>query len=110
MPWLVATALLHSAMALERRGALKSWNVLLAILAFSLSLLGTFIVRSGILVSVHSFASDPSRGVFILAILMVAICIPLALFAWRVPKLTSAGDFAINSREGMLILNNLLLV
>ena len=110
MPWLVATALLHSALVLERRGALKSWTVLLAILAFSLSLLGTFIVRSGILVSVHSFASDPSRGVFILAILMVAIGIPLALFAWRGPKLTSAGDFAINSREGMLILNNLLLV
>ena len=110
MPWLVATALLHSALVLERRGALKSWTVLLAILAFSLSLLGTFIVRSGILVSVHSFASDPSRGVFILAILIVAIGIPLALFAWRGPKLTSAGDFAINSREGMLILNNLLLV
>jgi cytochrome c-type biogenesis protein CcmF len=75
-----------------------------------LSLLGTFIVRSGILVSVHSFASDPSRGVFILAILMVAIGIPLALFAWRGPRLTSTGDFAFNSREGMLILNNLLLV
>ena len=110
MPWLVATALLHSALVLERRGALKSWTVLLAILAFSLSLLGTFIVRSGILVSVHSFASDPSRGVFILAILMVAIGIPLALFAWRGPRLTSTGDFAFNSREGMLILNNLLLV
>ena len=110
MPWLVATALLHSVLVLERRGALKSWTILLAILAFSLSLLGTFIVRSGILVSVHSFASDPSRGVFILAILMVAIGIPLALFAWRGPKLTSPGDFAIKSREGMLILNNLLLV
>ena len=110
MPWLIATALLHSALVLERRGALKSWTILLAILAFSLSLLGTFIVRSGILVSVHSFASDPSRGVFILAILMVAIGIPLALFAWRGPKLTSPGDFAIISREGMLIVNNLLLV
>ncbi|MGB2534894.1 MAG: heme lyase CcmF/NrfE family subunit, partial [Candidatus Puniceispirillum sp.] len=110
MPWLIATALLHSALVLERRGALKSWTILLAILAFSLSLLGTFIVRSGILVSVHSFASDPSRGVFILAILMVAIGIPLALFAWRGPKLTSSGDFAIISREGMLIVNNLLLV
>jgi len=110
MPWLVATALLHSVLVLERRGALKSWTVLLAILAFSLSLLGTFIVRSGILVSVHSFASDPSRGVFILAILLVAIGIPLALFAWRGPKLTSAADFGIISREGMLIVNNLLLV
>ncbi|MGB2288978.1 MAG: heme lyase CcmF/NrfE family subunit, partial [Candidatus Puniceispirillaceae bacterium] len=85
MPWLAATALLHSAIVVEKRGQLKSWTVLLAILAFSLSLVGTFIVRSGLLTSVHSFASDPARGVFILGILIVAVGIPLLLYAWRGP-------------------------
>ncbi|MEK9851110.1 MAG: heme lyase CcmF/NrfE family subunit, partial [Candidatus Puniceispirillum sp.] len=110
MPWLAATALLHSAIVVEKRGQLKSWTVLLAILAFSLSLVGTFIVRSGLLTSVHSFASDPARGVFILGILLVAVGIPLALYAWRGPQLVTAADFSLTSREGGLIANNLLLV
>ena len=110
MPWLAATALLHSAIVVEKRGQLKSWTVLLAILAFSLSLVGTFIVRSGLLTSVHSFASDPARGVFILGILLVAVGIPLALYAWRGPQLVTAADFSLKSREGGLIANNLLLV
>ena len=109
MPWLAATALLHSTIVVEQRGALKSWTVLLAILAFSLSLVGTFIVRSGLLTSVHSFASDPARGVFILGILLVAVGIPLLLFAIRGPQITSRSDFALISREGALILNNFLL-
>jgi cytochrome c-type biogenesis protein CcmF len=109
MPWLAATALLHSTIVVEQRGTLKSWTVLLAILAFSLSLVGTFIVRSGLLTSVHSFASDPARGVFILGILMVAVGVPLLLFAVRGPQLVSRGDFNIISREGALILNNFLL-
>ena len=110
MPWLVATALLHSAIVVEKRGQLKSWTVLLAILAFSLSLVGTFIVRSGLLTSVHSFASDPARGVFILGILLVAVGIPLLLYAWRGPQLMSVADFNLKSREGALIANNMLLV
>ena len=85
MPWLAGTALLHSAVVMEKRGALKIWTILLAILTFSLSLLGTFLVRSGVLTSVHTFASDPTRGVFILAILTVFIGGALALFAWRAP-------------------------
>ena len=109
MPWLAATALLHSTIVVEQRGALKSWTVLLAILAFSLSLVGTFIVRSGLLTSVHSFASDPARGVFILGILLFAVGIPLLLFAIRGPQITSRSDFALISREGALILNNFLL-
>ena len=109
MPWLAATALLHSAIVVEKRGQLKSWTVLLAILAFSLSLVGTFIVRSGLLTSVHSFASDPARGVFILGILLVAVGIPLLLYAWRGPQLMSVADFDLTSREGALIANNLLL-
>ena len=109
MPWLAATALLHSTIVVEQRGALKSWTVLLAILAFSLSLVGTFIVRSGLLTSVHSFASDPARGVFILGILLVAVGIPLLLFAIRGPQITSRSDFSLISREGALILNNFLL-
>ncbi len=109
MPWLAATALLHSAIVMERRDTLKSWTILLAILAFSLSLLGTFIVRSGILTSVHAFAVDPARGVFILALLGVATGGALALYAWRAPRLAPGGSFAPVSREGMLILNNLLL-
>ena len=110
MPWLAATALLHSTIVVEQRGRLKSWTVLLAILAFSLSLVGTFIVRSGLLTSVHSFASDPARGVFILAILLAAVGVPLLLFAIRGPQLTTRDDHALISRESGLILNNFLLV
>ncbi len=110
MPWLVATALMHSAIVVEKRGQLKSWTVLLAILGFSLSLLGTFIVRSGLLTSVHSFASDPSRGVFILAILLIAVGIPLLLFAWRGPQLAATSDSALLSRDTALIINNMILV
>src|SRR6056300_1477174 len=110
MPWLAATALLHSAIVVEKRGQLKSWTVLLAILAFSLSLVGTFIVRSGLLTSVHSFASDPARGVFILGILLVAVGVPLILYAWRGPRLMTIADFNLKSREGALIANNMLLV
>ncbi|MGL4635970.1 MAG: heme lyase CcmF/NrfE family subunit [Beijerinckiaceae bacterium] len=109
MPWLAATALLHSAIVMEKRGALKVWTILLAILAFSLSLLGTFIVRSGVLTSVHSFASDPARGVVILAILCLFIGGSLALFAWRAPLLQQGGLFAPVSREGALVFNNLFL-
>ncbi|HUF87113.1 MAG TPA: heme lyase CcmF/NrfE family subunit [Thermohalobaculum sp.] len=109
MPWLVATALLHTAIVVEKRNALKTWTILLAILAFSLSLIGTFIVRSGVLTSVHAFATDPTRGVFILAILTVAIVGSLALFAWRAPGMRAEGLFQPVSREGGLILNNLLL-
>ena len=109
MPWLIATALLHSVIVTEKRAALKSWTVLLAILAFSLSLVGTFIVRSGIITSVHAFASDPTRGVFILAMLGVAIGGSLILYAWRAPGLRSEAVFAPMSRESALVLNNLLL-
>ncbi|WP_127090109.1 heme lyase CcmF/NrfE family subunit [Aquabacter cavernae] len=109
MPWLAATALLHSAVVMEKRDALKVWTILLAILAFSLSLLGTFLVRSGVLTSVHSFASDPTRGVFILAILAVFIGGGLGLFALRAGDLKQGGLFAPVSREGALVLNNLFL-
>src|SRR5690349_9605051 len=109
MPWLAATALLHSALVMEKREALKVWTVLLAILAFSLSLIGTFLVRSGILTSVHAFAVDPRRGVFILGILSVLIGGALALYAWRAPQLRQGGLFAPISREGSLVLNNVLL-
>ncbi|MBN36381.1 MAG: heme lyase NrfEFG subunit NrfE [Rhodospirillaceae bacterium] len=109
MPWLAGTALLHSAIVTEKRGALKSWTVLLAIITFSLSLLGTFLVRSGVLTSVHAFATDPTRGVFILLLLVVAIGGSLALYAWRAPTLKADGLFAPISREGALVLNNLLL-
>jgi len=109
MPWLAATALMHSAAVVAARGAFKSWTVLLAIIAFSLSLVGTFIVRSGLLTSVHSFASDPARGVFILAILLLSVGIPLALFAWRGPRLESETGFALVSREFGLLVNNFLL-
>jgi cytochrome c-type biogenesis protein CcmF len=109
MPWLAGTALLHSAIVVEKRDALKSWTVLLAILAFSLSLLGTFLVRSGVLTSVHAFAQDPARGMFILAFLIVVIGGALALYAWRAPTLQPGGLFQPISREGGLILNNLLL-
>jgi cytochrome c-type biogenesis protein CcmF len=109
MPWLAGTALLHSAVVMEKRNALKIWTLLLAILAFSLSLIGTFLVRSGVLTSVHTFANDPARGVFILAILVVFIGGGLALFAWRAPLLKQGGLFAPISREGALVLNNLFL-
>ena len=110
MPWLAATALMHSVLVVEKRGQLKSWTILLAILSFSLSLVGTFIVRSGLLTSVHSFASDPSRGLFILGILIAAIGIPLALFAWRGPQLASANDASLKSRDVALVMNNIILV
>ncbi len=109
MPWLVTTALLHSAIVMEKRDALKIWTILLAILAFSLSLIGTFLVRSGVLTSVHAFASDPTRGIFILAILCVFIGGALTLFAARAGALAPGGVFAPISREGALILNNLFL-
>ena len=110
MPWLSTTALLHSALVMEKRDALKVWTILLAILAFSLSLIGTFLVRSGVLTSVHAFATDPTRGVFILAILLLFIGGSLALFALRAPLLKQGGLFAPISREGALVLNNLFLV
>jgi cytochrome c-type biogenesis protein CcmF len=109
MPWLAGTALLHSALVMEKRNALKVWTILLAILTFSLSLIGTFLVRSGVLTSVHTFASDPTRGVFILAILVLFIGGGLALYAWRAPLLKQGGLFAPISREGALVLNNLFL-
>ena len=109
MPWLVATALLHSALATERTGAFRSWTLLLSIAAFSLSLIGTFLVRSGVLNSVHAFANDPERGKFILMMLVAAIAGALGLFAWRAPKLESGAAFDIVSRESALLLNNLFL-
>jgi cytochrome c-type biogenesis protein CcmF len=110
MPWLAGTALLHSAVVMEKRNALKVWTILLAILTFSLSLIGTFLVRSGVLTSVHAFASDPMRGVFILVILVLFIGGGLTLFAWRAPLLKQGGLFAPISREGALVFNNLFLV
>ena len=109
MPWLTGTALLHCALVVEKREALKVWTVLLAIATFSLSLSGTFLVRSGILNSVHAFATDPTRGVFILALLGITICGSLLLFAVRAPGLVCGGLFAPLSREGALVLNNVLL-
>jgi len=109
MPWLVGTALLHSAIVVEKRDALKTWTILLAILTFALSLIGTFLVRSGVLVSVHAFAVDPARGAFILVLLAVAIGGPLILYAIRAPSFQGGGLFAPISREGALILNNLVL-
>ena len=110
MPWLVGTALIHSLAVTEKRGGFKMWTALLAILAFSLSLLGTFIVRSGVLSSVHAFASDPARGVFILGFLSLVVGGSLALFAWRAPRVGLGGSFAPVSRESMLLANNVLLV
>ena len=109
MPWLAGTALLHSAVVMEKRNALKVWTILLAILTFSLSLLGTFLVRSGVLTSVHAFATDPTRGVFILLILCLFIGGSLSLYAWRASALKQGGLFAPISREGALVLNNLFL-
>jgi len=110
MPWLTGTALIHSLAVTEKRGLFKSWTLLLAIAAFSLSLLGTFLVRSGILVSVHAFAVDPARGLFILAFLGIVIGGALALYAWRAPALDSEAGFRLLSRETFLLLNNVLLV
>ena len=109
MPWLAGTALLHSAVVMEKRDALKVWTILLAILTFSLSLIGTFLVRSGVLTSVHAFATDPTRGIFILAILVVFIGGALALYGWRAPLLKQGGLFVPISREGALVFNNLFL-
>jgi cytochrome c-type biogenesis protein CcmF len=110
MPWLTGTALMHSLAVTEKRGAFKVWTVLLAITAFSLSLLGTFLVRSGVLTSVHAFATDPKRGVFILAFLVLVIGSSLALFAWRAPKVGLGERFEAVSRETMLLMNNVLLL
>lgn len=110
MPWLVATALLHSALATERSGAFRTWTLLLAIGAFSLSLIGTFLVRSGVVTSVHAFANDPERGVFILLLIFLAIGGALSLFAWRAPTLESGAAFHPASRETLLLANNVLLV
>ena len=109
MPWLVGTALMHSLAITEKRGTFKAWTALLAIFTFSLSLLGTFLVRSGVLTSVHAFASDPERGVFILGFLVVVVGGSLALYAWRAPLLKSAAQTAIVSRDGALLLNNIFL-
>jgi cytochrome c-type biogenesis protein CcmF len=108
MPWLVGTALIHSLAVTEKRGSFKSWTVLLAIFAFSLSLLGTFLVRSGVLTSVHSFASDPRRGLFILIFLVIVVGSSLLLYAWRAPKVGLGGSFAAISRESLLLANNVL--
>jgi cytochrome c-type biogenesis protein CcmF len=110
MPWLVGTALIHSLAVTEKRGLFKSWTLLLAIFAFSLSLLGTFLTRSGVLVSVHSFAADPRRGLFILAFLFLCIGSALTLYAWRAHKFRSDVGFAVLSRESFLLVNNVLLV
>ena len=110
MPWLIGTALIHSLAVTERRGLFKSWTLLLAITAFSLSLLGTFLVRSGIIVSVHAFATDPTRGFFILTFLAIVVIGALVLYAWRAPALDSTVGFSPLSRETFLLLNNVLLV
>ncbi|MDG2288900.1 MAG: heme lyase CcmF/NrfE family subunit [Woeseiaceae bacterium] len=110
MPWLIGTALIHSLAVTERRGLFKSWTLLLAITAFSLSLLGTFLVRSGIIVSVHAFATDPTRGFFILTFLAIVVIGALVLYAWRAPALDSTVGFSLLSRETFLLLNNVLLV
>jgi cytochrome c-type biogenesis protein CcmF len=110
MPWLVGTALVHSLAVTDKRGLFKSWTLLLAILAFSLSMLGTFLVRSGVLVSVHSFAADPTRGIFILVFLIVMVGGALCLYAWRAPLLKSTAGFELGARESFLLFNNVLLV
>ncbi len=109
MPWLVGTALMHSLAVTEKRGAFKTWTVLLAITAFSLSLLGTFLVRSGVLTSVHAFASDPARGVFVLGFLVVTVGISLTLYAWRAPSVGRGGSFEGVSKESFLLMNNIIL-
>src|SRR5260370_35121460 len=109
MPWLAGTALLHSLVVMEKRNALKVWTILLSILAFSLPLLGAFLVRSGVLASVHAFATDPTRGVFILLILCIFIGGSLSLYAWRASALKQGGLFSPISRQGALVINNLFL-
>src|SRR3546814_11167539 len=109
MPWLVGAALLHSQAATEKRGSFRGWTVLLAIAAFSLSLLGTFLVRSGVLTSVHAFATDPSRGVFILCFLLGVVGGSLVLFALRAPTVASPVSFGAGSRETLLLVTNMLL-
>src|SRR5204862_6113819 len=109
MPWLMGTALIHSLAVTEKRGGFRSWTVLLAIIAFGLSLLGTFLVRSGVLTSVHAFAVDPRRGVFILGLFTVLIGGALVLYAWRTSRIGLGGDFAPVSRESFLLANNVLL-
>src|SRR5262249_29659024 len=106
MPWLVACALVHSAIVTERRGSLASWTILLAVLGFGLALLGTFLVRSGVLTSVHAFAVDPRRGIAVLVLLALALGGGLTLYAWRAPKLAQPSGFAAISRESMLVWNN----
>ncbi len=110
MPWLVGTALVHSLAVTEKRGSFKSWTVLLAICTFALSLMGTFLVRSGVLTSVHAFATDPERGIFILGFLVIVVSSSLLLFAWRAPKVGLGGKFDLLSRESLLLANNLLLL
>ena len=110
MPWLVGTALMHSLAVTEKRGAFKNWTVLLAIATFSLSLIGTFLVRSGVLTSVHAFATDPKRGIFVLIFVALTVGISLTLFAWRAPKVGLGGSFELLSRESLLLVNNILLV
>ena len=110
MPWLVGTALIHSLAATEKRGLFKSWTVLLAMLAFSLSLIGAFLVRSGVLTSVHSFATDPSRGVFLLILIAIVISSSLAIYAYRAPSIRSSGTYTLVSREAAILLNNIFLV
>ncbi|MCC6303334.1 MAG: heme lyase CcmF/NrfE family subunit [Gammaproteobacteria bacterium] len=110
MPWLVGTALIHSLAVTEKRGAFKNWTVLLAIIAFSLSLLGTFLVRSGVLTSVHSFANDPRRGVFILILLALVVGGSLLVYALRAPRVSASGGFSTVSRESFLLMNNVMLV
>ena len=110
MPWLIGTALIHSLAVTEKRGGFKNWTVLLAIMAFSLSLLGTFLVRSGVLTSVHAFATDPKRGIFVLGFLVLVIGASLLLYAWRAPSVGLGGRFELLSRETFLLVNNVLLV
>jgi cytochrome c-type biogenesis protein CcmF len=110
MPWLAGTALIHSLAVTEKRGAFKAWTVLLALVAFSLSLLGTFLVRSGVLSSVHAFATDPARGAFILGFLAVVIGGSLTLYAWRAPKMITGSGFTWFSRESLLLANNVILI
>ncbi|HKJ62728.1 MAG TPA: heme lyase CcmF/NrfE family subunit, partial [Hyphomicrobiales bacterium] len=110
MPWLAGTALLHSALVMERRQSLVNWTILLGIITFSLSLIGTFLVRSGIITSVHSFAMDPERGVFVLGLLAIATGGALALYAWRAPMIRQSTPFTAISRESSLVLNNVILV
>ncbi len=110
LPWLTGTALMHSLAVSEKRSTFKSWTVLLAIFSFSLCLLGTFLVRSGVLTSVHAFASDPTRGVFVLMLLAIVVGVSLTIYAWRAPQVKSAGNFALLSRETLLLSNNVLLV